>query len=228
MSQPKLSDLEPTSMESIPMTEEEINSGGRSKTGYVGLANQEINFLHVCVLRIGATCYLNSLLQCLYMTPEFRHAIFHWTYRPPPDYQQMEEFMHLLNNEETATSNKNKNENENNTVGNYFNSFDDPPEYCIPYQLQCLFGRLKLSSRGATSTKPLTNSFHWDSYEHFQQQDVQELMRVLFDAVDRTFARVGQVNFLNKLCRGTLLDYLDCQDCHSEKYREDSFLDLSL
>ena len=35
---------------------------------YVGLTNQ------------GATCYLNSLLQTLYMTPEFRKAIFSWRY----------------------------------------------------------------------------------------------------------------------------------------------------
>jgi ubiquitin C-terminal hydrolase len=33
-------------------------------TGFVGLANQ------------GATCYLNSLLQSLFMTPEFRNAIY--------------------------------------------------------------------------------------------------------------------------------------------------------
>eukprot|EP00953_Heterococcus_sp_UTEX-ZZ885_P040073 20508-Heterococcus_DN1.PRE.4 len=32
-----------------------------SKSSFVGLANQ------------GATCYLNSLLQTLYMTPELRH-----------------------------------------------------------------------------------------------------------------------------------------------------------
>ena len=31
---------------------------------YVGLSNQ------------GATCYLNSLIQSLYMTPEFRSAIY--------------------------------------------------------------------------------------------------------------------------------------------------------
>lgn len=27
---------------------------------------------------VGATCYLNSLLQSLYFTPEFRDAIFRW------------------------------------------------------------------------------------------------------------------------------------------------------
>ena len=32
--------------------------------GFVGLSNQ------------GATCYLNSMLQTLFMTPEFRNAIY--------------------------------------------------------------------------------------------------------------------------------------------------------
>lgn len=37
---------------------------GRGTYGFVGLENQ------------GATCYLNSLIQALYMTPELRTGIF--------------------------------------------------------------------------------------------------------------------------------------------------------
>lgn len=36
---------------------------------FVGLSNQ------------GATCYMNSLLQTLYMTPEFRTALYQWEYQ---------------------------------------------------------------------------------------------------------------------------------------------------
>ncbi|RLU15476.1 hypothetical protein DMN91_012470 [Ooceraea biroi] len=49
---------------------EEVNfrSFIKTETSYVGLVNQAM------------TCYLNSLLQALYMTPEFRNALYNWEY----------------------------------------------------------------------------------------------------------------------------------------------------
>jgi ubiquitin C-terminal hydrolase len=40
---------------------------------FVGLSNQ------------GATCYLNSLLQSLYNTPEIREMLYKWKYNPDLD-----------------------------------------------------------------------------------------------------------------------------------------------
>ena len=48
----------------LPLTAYSYAAAVKSDTGYVGLVNQAM------------TCYLNSLLQTLYMTPEFRNAVY--------------------------------------------------------------------------------------------------------------------------------------------------------
>lgn len=114
-----------------------IVAAGRKRAGFAGLANQ------------GATCYMNSLLQTLFMTPEFRRVLFAWRY------------------------DKEK---------------DDEPGDSIPYQLQLLFAQLQLTEARAITTTALTHSFGWTGRESFQQHDVQELARVLFDALERSLS----------------------------------------
>ena len=96
---------------------------------------------------------MNSLLQSLYMTPEFRQFIYSWKYN------------------EDLHGNK---------------------DYCIPYQLQKLFANLQLSRRNFVDTKGLTKSFGWESAMSFEQHDVQELCRVLFDAIEQSLAIAGE------------------------------------
>ena len=45
----------------------------RKEAGHVGIKNQ------------GATCYLNSLLQSLFMTPELRRLLYKWRKAPGQD-----------------------------------------------------------------------------------------------------------------------------------------------
>ena len=64
----------------------------------------------------------------------------------------------------------------------------DPSEdRCIPLQLQGLFARLQLGQQSVVDTVKLTKSFGWQGHEAFEQQDVQELLRVLFDALEVAF-----------------------------------------
>src|SRR5438552_1848765 len=105
---------------------------------------------------------MNSLLQSLHMTPEFRRALYKWKYDSEKEPKK---------------------------------------EDCIPLQLQKLFGsadefrirklanfnnlgRLQLSKESCIPTEDLTHSFGWSQTDAFQQHDVQELCRILFDALE--------------------------------------------
>ncbi|XP_077493816.1 ubiquitin carboxyl-terminal hydrolase 47-like isoform X2 [Amblyomma americanum] len=148
----------------------------REATGYVGLVNQAM------------TCYLNSLLQTLYMTPEFRNALYRWE----------------------------------------FDGTEQDAAKSIPFQLQKLFLLLQTSSRPAIVTTDLTTSFGWDSSEAWQQHDVQELCRVMFDALEHKFKHTDQAKLICQLYEGKLKDYVKCLQCGSESAREDTFLDIPL
>uniref|UniRef100_F1KQL2 Ubiquitin carboxyl-terminal hydrolase 47 n=1 Tax=Ascaris suum TaxID=6253 RepID=F1KQL2_ASCSU len=143
---------------------------------YVGLRNQAM------------TCYLNSLVQTLYMTPEFRNAVYRWQF---PGKQEDE-----------------------------INS--------IPCQLQKLFVLLQTSEKDALETKDLTSSFGWSSREAYEQHDVQELCRLMFDALERKWRNTVNSTLIHDLYRGTVVDFVRCLSCKKENTRADAFLDLPL
>ena len=112
---------------------------------------------------------------------------------------------------------------------------------CIPLQLQRVFARLAYSPRASVSTALLTRSFGWAGDEAFAQHDVQELMRVLFEALQLADCDWGvrreqgggdpPTNFgslIPELFEGRCRDTLRCSVCGFSRSREDAFLDITL
>uniref|UniRef100_A0A0N5ASV0 Ubiquitin carboxyl-terminal hydrolase 47 n=1 Tax=Syphacia muris TaxID=451379 RepID=A0A0N5ASV0_9BILA len=183
----------PTS--SVPITSPSLGHLDDNGHCYVGLVNQAM------------TCYLNSLIQTLYMTPEFRNAIYEWK----------------------------------------FSGAQSEEARSIPCQLQKLFLLLQTSNRESLETRELTRSFGWGAGEAYDQHDVQELCRIMFDALEQKWRKTNNSSLIQnlyrylKLCyyhfylknnirkfRGSMEDFVKCLACSTESVKNDVFLDLPL
>jgi hypothetical protein len=64
---------------------------------------------------------------------------------------------------------------------------------------------LQTSSKSAVETTELTRSFGWDSSEAWQQHDIQELCRVMFDALEQKFKHTDQADLIQRLYEGKIM-----------------------
>ncbi|CDW84271.1 ubiquitin carboxyl-terminal hydrolase 40 [Stylonychia lemnae] len=96
----------------------------------------------------------------------------------------------------------------------------------ILFNIQKLFVLLQEEDSRAITTQELTKAFGWDNNEELQQQDVQELNRVLFDIVERSLKDTAYEALIDQLYRGNLSHLIICQKCNTPRVREEKFLDL--
>lgn len=223
--------------------EQETSPAGEAARTYRGLANQ------------GATCYMNSLIQALFMTPEFRkliyeidfHALFkkHLTTKAAKLSNAKEQQGRLAEQDEELLKvllrfMERQDDDAQKPVFKFTRELPQPlPEVVqneytryeansIVRQLQLLFLGLQFSSSGALSTKPLTDSFGWSGTEAFEQHDSQELLRILLDAISARLAGTAQEKAIERLYAGTEKSYVKCTSCGHESSRTEPFMDLSV
>ncbi|CAD5117230.1 DgyrCDS6026 [Dimorphilus gyrociliatus] len=157
----------------------------------------------------SATCYLNSLLQILYFTRELRGLI---------NYQNVKTFSKISFAEGILSLTKQE------------LNLDIPGKKTrkILLELQKLFANLYLRDEDAVSTSDLTNSFGWDNDEESYQQDIQELNRVLFSAMEKCLQGTSKENLIKDLYHGINIQKIACMNCKSISEREEEVFDISV
>lgn len=95
------------------------------------------------------------------------------------------------------------------------------------WTLQRLFYRLQ-KDKLAVSTNELTSSFGWDRGQIFEQQDVQELSRILMEVLEKKMKDTPAEKTLPELFVGKMKTYISCINVDYESSRVEEFWDIQL
>jgi ubiquitin carboxyl-terminal hydrolase 7 len=95
------------------------------------------------------------------------------------------------------------------------------------WALQRLFHQLQ-SSESAVSTNELTLSFGWETRHIFEQQDVQELSRILMERMEERMKGTDAENALAKMFVGKMKTYISCINVKYVSERIEDFWDIQL
>ncbi|MCJ1245607.1 hypothetical protein MMC30_002811 [Trapelia coarctata] len=95
------------------------------------------------------------------------------------------------------------------------------------WALQRLFYQLQ-TSESAVSTQELTQSFGWETRHIFEQQDVQELSRILMERMEERMKGTEAENALAKMFVGKMKTYISCINVDYESSRIEDFWDIQL
>ena len=159
-----------------------IPESPKEECGFVGLYNQ------------GGTCYLNSSLQIMFMTPMFRKFVFS---------------LPLCNENITIPS-------------DFISAISQGQKYEILLSLQTLFAEMNNVDVKALSTKRLTDAFNWSNGEGSEQQDSQEFIRLLlFDLLERILINTQFTSSINELYQVGYVSKMKCSNCGNEKRRNE-------
>ena len=171
------------------------------------------------IQNLGATCYLNTQLQCLAQNTAFLKGIFSWR-----NHQETE-------NKDNGTLNENSNQK-----NNVMNS--------VMSRLQLLLARMVLGGDRKVSTIDFSNAL---GLEHDEQQDPNEFARLLFERMDESFQECAAAsrnrsrdeedvsenggdlsNLMHRIFHGVTTYETTCMTCNTTSVRREGFMDVNI
>eukprot|EP00803_Ostreobium_quekettii_P006505 evm.model.scf_920EXC.1 EVM.evm.TU.scf_920EXC.1 scf_920EXC:20698-24688(+) len=103
----------------------------------------------------------------------------------------------------------------------------DKPECSLPLALQSLFFKLQRSPT-SVSTKALTKSFGWSTYETSMQRDVQEIGTMLFEKLEEKMRGTKVEEAIQYLFVGRYSSHITCIDVDFKSTMQQSFMTIQL
>jgi len=103
----------------------------------------------------------------------------------------------------------------------------DEPERSLPLALQSLFFKLQYSPT-SVSTKALTKSFGWGTYDAFMQHDIQEMEAKLCEKLEEKMKGTKVEKVIEYLFVGHYSNHIECVDVDFKSVTRQPFMEIQL
>eukprot|EP00912_Choanoflagellata_sp_UC4_P001270 UC4_evm2s794 len=153
------------------------------------------------IMNLGATCYMNSLLQTLWHAPLFRERLC-------AVILELGEFEEI-----TLSNSENTSDVTHTNPGSTRAGKAKEGSRQIPLELSKFFAMMDMLDQDAVDTSDLIESFGWSVNDEIVQHDVQELNRILFDALEQSLVGTSAENIIRELFSIDTVDTIKCRRC---------------